>query len=72
VNFNVEECFPEDIKNWIVYNATLIGVPVTYIDWPLLVATSYCAQHSTVNANDFHYEPVLLYGLVVGRSGIAL
>ena len=72
VKFDASECFPEEIKNWIVYNSTLIGVPATYIAWPLLVATSYCAQHSTVNATDFHKEPILLYGLVVGRSGIVI
>ena len=65
VKFDASECFPEEIKNWIVYNST-------YIAWPLLVATSYCAQHSTVNATDFHKEPILLYGLVVGHSGIVI
>lgn len=67
--FDLSECFPVQIKDWIVLNSTLLGVPTTYLAWPLLVASSYCAQHSIVSANDFHIEPILLYGLVVGRSG---
>ena len=58
-----------DIASWITHHSTLLGVPDTYISSPLLIAAAYCAQHSTVSYEDLHVEPVILYGLVVGRSG---
>ena len=69
VRFDVEECFPKELSYWIKYHATVVGVPTTYISWPLLITASYCAQHSFVQVNDIHQEPTILYGLVVGRSG---
>ena len=69
VKFDVAECFPKEIKEWIDLNSTLLGVAPSYVAWPLLVVTAYCAQHSIAVANSYHCEPILLYGLVVGRSG---
>ena len=76
----IEECtqiavetnnwFPTPIANWIKYNATILGVSDVYLSYPILSAITYCAQHATVELEDgMHKEPVLLYGLVGGRSG---
>ena len=62
--------FPPPVAEWIHYNATLLGVPDTYISYPLVSAVCYCAQHAIVELEDgMHQEPVLIYGLVGGRSG---
>ena len=53
---------------WISHHAIILGVPETYISVPLLVAVAYCSQHTSVKM-DFHTEPIVLYGLVGGRSG---
>jgi len=69
VKYEIEKTLPKDIVDWVKYLSTVLGVPYTYIIWPLLVATSYSAQHSFVCAEDIHREPILLYALVAGRSG---
>jgi len=48
--------FPPEVCSWTSYNATLLGVPETYISIPFLVATAYCAQHTVVTI-DFHTKP---------------
>lgn len=68
VNNECKNWFPTQISEWVSYHATILGVPETYIAVPLLIALSYCSQHTFVKM-DFHTEPTLLYGLVVGRSG---
>ena len=68
--YDVKNFFPEPISDWINFKATILGVSPSYIAWPLLVSTAYCCQHSYVSAgNGIHVEPILLYGLVAGRSG---
>eukprot|EP00111_Clytia_hemisphaerica_P007161 TCONS_00020809-protein len=69
VPFDIKQCFPEEISNWITYKATILGVPKSYLAIPLIIGTAYCAQHATISYEDLHCEPVILYGLVVGRSG---
>ena len=69
VDFEVNKALPNETSAWVKYHSTVLGVPETYIVWPLLAAASYCAQHSFVNVNDLHQEPILLYTLVAGRSG---
>ena len=65
-----DEWFPPPVAEWIHYNATLLGVPDTYISYPLVSAVCYCAQHAIIELEDgMHKEPVLIYGLVGGRSG---
>ena len=65
-----EDWFPPSVTQWIQYNSTLLGVPETYISYPLVSAVTYCSQHATVSLEDgTHDEPVLLYALVGGRSG---
>ena len=62
--------FPKEVSDWIIYHSTILGVPETYISIPLLVSIAYCSQHSIVTAGEFHSEPIILYGLVCGRSGM--
>ena len=59
IKFEVENCFPKEISEWIKLNSTLLGVAPSYLEWPLLVVSSYCAQHSVAVANLFHKEPIL-------------
>ena len=61
--------FPSSIYEWIKHQATILGVPESYISIPLLVSVAYCSQHTTVNVADMHVEPLILYALVCGRSG---
>lgn len=70
VPFNLEALFPFKIRRWIEYNSKILGVPQSYIAVPLLVAISYCSQHTDISVgNGLHKEPALLYGIVAGRSG---
>ena len=86
---DMENCFPNEIAQWIEYNSVLAGgVPETYISWPLLVCAAYCSRHARVeiyaprkSGNDtdpipnrkknvvMYKQPLILYALVVGRSG---
>ena len=50
VPFILEDCFLKAIAEWVSYHATVLGVPNSYVVWPLLVATSYCAQLTFVYA----------------------
>ena len=69
-NLIIEDAFPSEIATWINQKAALGGVPASYIAWPLLVTAAHCSQHSFVEIpNILMKEPLLLYGLVVGRSG---
>ena len=68
IEIKIKDWFPEPIFKWISHNATILGVPDTYIAIPFLVAVAYCSQHTTVTV-DFHTEPLILYALVGGRSG---
>ena len=62
--------FHPRIADWIQYHATMLGVPDTYIGFPIIASVAYCSQHATVSLDDgTHSEPVLIYGLVGGRSG---
>ena len=48
----------------------MLGVADTYISYPLMSTMSYCAQHAVIGLEaGTHDEPVLIYGLVGGRSG---
>ena len=69
VPFDIEKSLPKEMAEWVTYHSTIMGVPKSYIAWPLLVAAGYCAQHTFVEVKGIHREPVLLYALVVGRSG---
>lgn len=70
VPFDLDSLFPSKIKRWIEYSSKILGVPHSYIAIPLLVAISYCSQHTDISVgNDLHKEPALLYGIVAGRSG---
>ena len=67
VTIEVEKWFPEEVADWITYHSTILGVPETYIAFPLFTAVAYCAQHATVKlADGMHEEPVLLYSLIGG------
>uniref|UniRef100_A0A7M5XL40 DUF3987 domain-containing protein n=1 Tax=Clytia hemisphaerica TaxID=252671 RepID=A0A7M5XL40_9CNID len=61
--------FPDEIAEWIQYQSTILGVAQPYLSIPLLVAVSYCSHQCSVTAGANHTEPLILYGLVVGRSG---
>ena len=70
VNYDVGIFFPEPIADWVRYKATILGVPHSYVAWPLMISTAYTSQHSFVTAGKgIHVEPIILYGLVGGRSG---
>ena len=70
ISVDTSKWFPSAVSEWITYHATLLGVPDTYISYPLISAISYCAQHAIIRLEDeMHHEPVLIYGLVGGRSG---
>ena len=64
-SLNTKECLPRAISDWVEYNASIMGATII----PLLVTTAYLSQKSTVTACDLHTEPLILYGLVAGRSG---
>ena len=70
LEYDIGNFFPAPIAKWIEHKATILGVSPTYIAWPLLITTSYAMQHTFVSAvNGIHVEPVILFGLVGGRSG---
>ena len=70
VHFTTESLFPPKIGKWIAHQATILGVPHSYVAMPLLVGISYCSQHTDITVgNEIHKEPALLYGIVAGRSG---
>ena len=71
VPFQVDNWFPKEIGKWIKHQATVLGVPLSYVAIPLLVGASHCSQHTdiTIGHKDIHKEPALLYGIVAGRSG---
>ena len=69
IPFNIKACFPNDISNWIGKKATELGVPSSYIAYPMLTAASYALGRSKVRVTNTYLEPVILYTLVAGRSG---
>ena len=72
ITFDVDKCFPTPLNEWIKFKATLLGVPTSYIAWPVLVAFAHATQHTYVNIGRkgiLHREPTAIYGLVIGRSG---
>ena len=69
VEFNVDECLPAAMAEWVKFKSNLLGVPDSYIAWPVLVAVAHASQHTFVNVGKLHKEPTAIYGLVIGRSG---
>ena len=76
---DIDDWFPLEFGTWIKYHALKIGVPETYLAFPVLVAVAYLSQHGVASYTmeneetgekiDFHSEPMILYGLGVGESG---
>lgn len=69
VTLAVENAFPEEITTWIKKKSTELGVPFSYLAYPLLTAAAYCLGESKVEVTESYSEPVILYTLVSGRSG---
>ena len=70
VELDVLNTFPAPICNWTRKKAVQLGVPYTYIGFPLLSAVAYTLGGSNVTVSESHIEPIIIYSLLVaGRSG---
>ena len=69
VPINENEIFPENILCWLVKKSNELGVPVSYLTYPLMTSIAYCLGGSSVRVTETYTEPVILYCLVSGRSG---
>lgn len=70
VKFNVRDFFPNEIADWVHFKSKILGVPEPYIAIPIIVATAYLCQHTYISVGGgMHIEPIMVYGLVAGRSG---
>ena len=66
---DITKSFPSEISDWIDFKAAVLGVPSTYIAWPLIAVVAHASQHTDVHVGDMHSEPTWVYALVAGRSG---
>ena len=69
VKLEIEKAFPENVNSWISVERTKLGVPYSYLAYPLLTSVAYCLGVSKVKLTETYQEPVILYSLVSGRSG---
>ena len=63
------DMFPNEVSQWIAKQAIQLGVPSTYISFPLLSAVALTLGESYVEVSKTYVEPIILYSLVAGRSG---
>ncbi|XP_066929300.1 uncharacterized protein [Clytia hemisphaerica] len=69
VKLDTQKTFPTLIDEWITVEKKKLGVPYSYLAYPLLTSISYCLGVSRVKLAESYQEPVILYSLVSGRSG---
>ena len=69
VKMDTQKSFPKPIDEWITVEKKKLGVPYSYLAYPLLTSASYCLGVSRVKLAESYQEPVILYSLVSGRSG---
>ena len=64
-----ENILPIEILTWLSKKSTELGVPKSYLLYPLITSVAYCMGLSEVVVTETYKEPVILYCLVSGRSG---
>ena len=69
VTIDLENIFPDAIKNYLMKKSIELGVPFMYIAYPFLTGISHTLGRSVVEVTSTYLEPVILYTLVSGRSG---
>ena len=69
IPLELDDTFPKEIALWLRINSRKLGVPFTYLAYPLLTSASYMLVKSEVKVSETYREPIILYCLVSGRSG---
>ena len=69
VTLDDQSAFPPSVHAWIWKKSRQLGVPTTYISFPLLSATAFCLGESYVSVCETYTEPIIIYSLISGRSG---
>ena len=60
IAIDMTSCFPQQISDWIAKKALELGVPSSYIAYPLLTAASYAVGASKVRLSNTYLEPMIL------------
>ena len=69
VKLTPTDAFPNEISAWIKNEQTKLGVPFSYLAYPILTSIAYCLGISKVKVAESYQEPIILYSLISGRSG---